>query len=67
MFSAIRLKIANYILEKDLKKDNRNSQLIVLSKTKKIGILFDAENKQNTLDIKSLINGFNFHEKCKMI
>ena len=42
MFSAIKLKIANYLLEKDIKKQGRYSELITLSKAQKIAVLFDA-------------------------
>ena len=58
MFSAIKLKIANYLLEKDIEKQNRYPELITLSKAKKIAVLFDAEDKKSGKEVNSLLKYF---------
>ena len=58
MLSAIKLKISNYLLEKDIKTQNRDSELIILSKAKKIAVLFDAVNEQSGQEVNTLLKYF---------
>ena len=58
MLSAIKLKISNYLLEKDIKTQNRDSELIILSKAKKIAVLFDAVDEQSGQEVNTLLKYF---------
>ena len=58
MLSNIKLKIANYILSKEISTNNRKANLVTLSKAKKIGILFDAKSEDVVSQIKLLLKYF---------
>ena len=58
MLTKLRLKIANYLLLKELKKTARDVDLITLSRAKKIGILFDSKSSKDVLLVKSLVKEF---------
>ena len=58
MFSTIKLKIANYLLEKDIKKQGRYSELITLSKAQKIAVLFDAVDEDSGKKVNTLLKYF---------
>ena len=58
MLTKLRLKIANYLLVKELEKKTKDLDLITLSRAKKIGILFDAKYSKDVLLVKSLIKEF---------
>ena len=58
MFSQIKSKIGHYILRKEVLKKNRKTDLVTLSKTKNIGILFDAKNSKSIQSSKSFLKYF---------
>ena len=58
MFFAIKLKIANYLLDKDVAQQNRDSELITLSKAKKIAVLFDAVDENSGKEVNALLKYF---------
>ncbi len=58
MLSSIKLKMANYILSKDISTNARQADLVTLSKAKRIGILFDAKSVDAVSQIKLLLNYF---------
>ena len=58
MLSNIKLKIANYILFKEINTNVRKADLVILSKAKKIGVLFDANSENTVSQIKLLLKYF---------
>ena len=58
MFSYIKLKLANYILQREIRKNNRVAQVVSVSKTKTLALLFDANNSQDILVVKSFLKYF---------
>jgi len=58
MLSTIKLKIANYLLEKAVQTQNRQSELITLSNAKKIAVLFDAVDENSLKEVNDLLKYF---------
>tara|TARA_Y100000589_G_scaffold31081_1_gene25990 strand:- start:3704 stop:4252 length:549 start_codon:yes stop_codon:yes gene_type:complete len=58
MFTQLRVQIANYLLIKKIEKINNNLNLITISNSKKIGLLFDANSPNDILLIKQLVKKF---------
>ena len=58
MLSAIKLNISNYILNKELNKLKHATKLVPLSKLKRLAILFDANDNQDVVAVKSLLKYF---------
>ena len=58
MLSNIKLKIANYLLSKEITTSNRQADLVTLSRAKRIGILFDAKSEDTVNQIKLLLKYF---------
>ena len=58
MFSYIKLKLANYILQREIRKNNRVSQVVSISRVKTLALLFDANNTQEILVVKSFLKYF---------
>ena len=58
MLSAIKLNISNYILNKELNKLKHATKLVPLSKLKRLAVLFDANDNQDVVAVKSLLKYF---------
>ena len=58
MLSTIKLKIANYLLERAVQTQNRQSELITLSNAKKIAVLFDSVDENSLKEVNDLLKYF---------
>lgn len=58
MFSQLKLKIANYLLDRSIKDRSVQKKIVTLSEAKKIGVLFDAKSSNDIAELKILLKFF---------
>ncbi|MBF26147.1 MAG: hypothetical protein CMP49_06540 [Flavobacteriales bacterium] len=62
MLNQFKLKIASFILKNEFLKNDESQELITLSSSKKIGLLFEADHSQSIQCVKQLLKYFSkFH------